>query len=150
MEKGFLANNSKEKNQTKDSENNTKKADLSLHGLAARMRNIDRKVLMNDGKSIDGKDSGEVRKPVRGGPMKDDAAIKPLKSILKKVNIEVVGAISSKANTAIDEHSAPNSTAPITKSFIEVVSPNSVEKQDGREVPSQSKSGTEDTPVVNK
>ncbi|GJY40955.1 hypothetical protein Tco_0428225 [Tanacetum coccineum] len=114
MERGFLANNSKEKNQTKDGENNTKKADPSLHGLAARVRNIDGKVLMNDGKPIDGKDAGEVKKPVRGAPMTDAAAIKPLKSILKK-------------------HSAPNSTVPITKSFIEVVSPNSIEKQDGRE-----------------
>ncbi|GKA22191.1 reverse transcriptase domain, reverse transcriptase zinc-binding domain protein, partial [Tanacetum coccineum] len=119
--------------QTNDSENNTKKAGPSLHGLAARVRNIDGKVLMNDGKLIDGKDAGEVRKLVRGAPITDAAAIKLLKSILKKVNTELTGAISSKANTAIDEHSAPNSTTPITKSFIEVVSPNSVEKQDGRE-----------------
>ncbi|GKG60653.1 hypothetical protein Tco_0614215, partial [Tanacetum coccineum] len=83
------------------------------------------KVLMNDGKLIDGKDAGEVRKLVRRAPMTDAAAIKPLKSILKKVNTELAGAIS-----------------PITKSFIEVVSPNSVEKQDRREVPSQSESGT--------
>ncbi|GJS33012.1 retrovirus-related pol polyprotein from transposon TNT 1-94 [Tanacetum coccineum] len=86
---------------------------------------------------------------------------KPLMAVRRGVFLDPIHAINvtSNDNATVSNFRAcnkegPNSVVdgniPIVRSFIEVVSPDSADKQDGREVPSQSDCANDNVPVFNK
>ncbi|GJT92394.1 retrovirus-related pol polyprotein from transposon TNT 1-94 [Tanacetum coccineum] len=86
---------------------------------------------------------------------------KPLMAVRRGVFLDPIHAtnVTSNDNATVSHFRAcnkegPNSVVdgniPIVRSFIEVVSPDSADKQDGRDVPSQSDCANDNVPVFNK
>ncbi|GJZ58423.1 uncharacterized mitochondrial protein-like protein, partial [Tanacetum coccineum] len=86
---------------------------------------------------------------------------KPLMAVRRGVFLDPIHAtnVTSNDNATVSHFRAcnkegPNSAVdgniPIARSFIEVVSPDSADKQDGRDVPSQSDCANDNVPVFNK